>query len=214
VNIAAPTIHRIVNEPIPSNCFVVYNKAFGNECLIIDPGSNDEKDLVEYITQERLTPRYIILTHEHFDHCLGVNFLVAKYGVDIVCSEHCSVNIKSERLNNSYFYEDIRPFCINSKTISIESLGMKLLFGGTEMRFYSAPGHTDAGIIMTFGKNLFTGDTLLKGIKTFTKLRSGSNSKLRETISKIRGFQGLGYIVYPGHGDSFELDNYELDLSL
>lgn len=89
-------VHRIVNQPITSNCYVVYDKADGNECFIVDPGSKNEKELLDYLGQEKLEPKFII-THEHFDHCWGVNQLVDHYHIPIVCSELCAdaINMRS-----------------------------------------------------------------------------------------------------------------------
>ena len=45
-----------------------------------------------------------------------------------------------------------------------------------------------------------------------TKLPTGSVVKLQESIELLRNMQGKGYMVYPGHGDLFELDGYDLEL--
>lgn len=161
-------VHRIVNQPITSNCYVVYEKEDGNECFIVDPGSKNEKELLDYIGQEKLEPKFIILTHEHFDHCWGVNQLVDHYHIPIVCSEICADAIKYEKRNCSVFYDNKEAFSINQGAISIESLDNELLFGVYGIRFCNTPGHTDASISFVIGKCLFTGDTLIKDQKTVT----------------------------------------------
>lgn len=58
-------VNRFLNNPVDSNCFVIYDKAIGADCLIVDPGSKDNKELFAFLDKERLEPQYIILTHEH-----------------------------------------------------------------------------------------------------------------------------------------------------
>lgn len=63
------SVQRIINIPIPSNCFVLYNKVKGKNCVIVDPGGKSVAELFAFLDKEDLQPQYIILTHEHFDHC-------------------------------------------------------------------------------------------------------------------------------------------------
>ena len=203
-------VHQIINSPIPSNCFVLYDKAVGDDCIIIDPGSRRDDEIFGYLDEKDLIPKYIILTHEHFDHCWGVNELVERYSIPIVCSSVCADFIRYEKKNCSVFYDNIERFVINTPTISIESLNNILSFAKTELRFFVSPGHSDASICFTIQKHLFTGDTLIKDVSTVTKLPTGSVKKLKESFELLSRFQGNGYIVCPGHGDVFRLDEYEL----
>jgi glyoxylase-like metal-dependent hydrolase (beta-lactamase superfamily II) len=203
---------QIINEPVSSNCYLLYNMAVGRECIIVDPGSKSDDVVVAFINNNNLIPKYIVLTHEHFDHCWGVNELVERYHIPVVCSELCAECIKYEKRNCSVFYDNKERFVITSKTISVKSLNYVLPFGGSELRFFDSPGHTNASICIAVGQSLFTGDTLIKDLRTVTKLPTGSVAKLQQTKDVLHGLQGKGYIVYPGHGDVFELDGYDLDL--
>ena len=108
------------------------------------------------------------------------------------------------------FYENTEAFVIDSKSISVESLNYVLPFVSDEIKLFDTPGHTDASISFVIRKNLFTGDELIKDMPTVTKLPTGSKAKLKETVEMYRGLQGKGYKVYPGHGESFLLDGYDL----
>ena len=204
------TVQSFVNTPVTSNCYVLFDRDFGNECIIVDPGSRSEKKLIEYLVGESLIPKYIILTHEHFDHCWGVNELVERYHIPIICSDSCAEAIKYEKRNCSVFYENTEAFVIDTKAISVESLNFVLPFGNYEIRFFMTPGHTDASISFAFGNCLFTGDALIKGMRTVTKLPTGSVAKLKYTVQRYHELQGKGYKVCAGHGESFLLDGYDV----
>lgn len=205
-------VKRFLNNPVDSNCFVIYDKAIGSDCVIVDPGSRDNGVLFSFLDKEHLEPQYIILTHEHFDHCWGVNALVERYHIPIVCSALCAECIQYEKRNCSVFYDNKERFVIKSKTISVESLDYVIHLGYTQIQFFETLGHTKASICFTIGHYLFTGDTLIKDLRTVTKLPTGSVEKLLESQKILQKMQGKGYVVYPGHGDIFELDGYDLDL--
>lgn len=205
-------VHSFVNSPVTSNCYVLFNKTVSHECIIVDPGSKDEKELFDYLEEEGLVPRFIILTHEHFDHCWGVNQLVEKYSLPIVCSELCADAIKYEKRNCSVFYDNREAFSIYQRTISIESLDNELWFGVFRIRFYKTPGHTDASISFVADMYLFTGDSLIKDEKTVTKLPAGSVKGLDESIALYEDLKEKGLFVCPGHGEQFELDGYDLQI--
>ena len=56
-------VHSFVNSPVTSNCYVLFDKSVSNECIIVDPGSKDEKELFDYLKKEKLEPKFIIHTH-------------------------------------------------------------------------------------------------------------------------------------------------------
>ena len=207
-------VKTFVNKPVTSNCYVLFDKEESSDCIIVDPGSKSEADLIEFIDREGLHPLYIILTHEHFDHCWGVNELVQRYNIPIICSQLCTEAIKHEKRNCSVFYDNKEAFVINSETVSIESIGYILGFGDHLLRFVYTPGHSDASISFTIDSFLFTGDTLIKDERTVTKLPTGSVNKLRESLNILSSLKWKGYCVYPGHGKSFLLDSYELEHAL
>lgn len=202
---------QIINDPVPSNCFVLYDKAVGRDCIVVDPGSKSDDKLFAFFEEEGLVPQYIVLTHEHFDHCWGVNELVEKYQVPIICSALCAECIQFEKRNCSVFYDNKERFVITSKTISVESLDNILPFAGTELRFFATPGHSNASVCFTVGQSLFTGDTLIKDLRTVTKLPTGSVAKLKDSLDVMATLKGNDFTVYPGHGDTFLLDDYNLE---
>ncbi|MBO5407314.1 MAG: MBL fold metallo-hydrolase [Bacteroidales bacterium] len=207
-------IHRIINIPVPSNSYVIFDKAAGRDCIIIDPGTKNNEELIEFLGKENLVPRFIVLTHEHFDHCWGVNHLLEQYQAPIICSQSCSEAIKSAKRNCSVFYDNRGAFVIISYTLTVERLNFTLNMWGKNVKFYLTPGHTEASICFKIDRYLFTGDTLIKNEKTVTKLPTGSVEKLKESIGLLTGLQGSKLVVYPGHGESFDLNEYDLSISL
>lgn len=200
-------VRSFVNTPVTSNCYVLFDKEHGNDCIIVDPGSRSEKELFAFIDEKGLSPKFIILTHEHFDHCWGVNALVKLYQIPVVCSSLCAEAIKDKKRNCSVFYDNV-GFTIESDEISIESISNYMPFLGNDMFFYRTPGHTEASICILIAHYLFTGDTLIKDETTVTKLPTGSALKLKESISFLSCMRGKGLIAYPGHGDTFGIDGY------
>ena len=95
---------RIINQPVTSNCFLLYDREVNNDCLVVDPGSEYPDELEQLLKDLNLYPKYILLTHEHFDHIWGCNYLVEKYHSKIICSVLCSEAIQDAKRNHSLFY--------------------------------------------------------------------------------------------------------------
>lgn len=207
-------VQSFVNNPVTSNCFLLYDKENGKDCIIVDPGSRREDELFAFITKADLHPTHIILTHEHFDHCWGVNQLVAKYHIPIVSSELCAEAIKYEKRNCSVFYDNKEAFTIECETMSVEAFGMLMNFYDDSICFHHTPGHTEASISFVVGSYLFTGDTLIKDERTVTKLPTGSKERLKLSLDWLVGMQDKGYKVLPGHGECFELNGYDLQMMM
>lgn len=206
-------IRRIVNTPIDSNCYIIYDKSIGNDCIIVDPGSSDNDKLYDELNNRHLIPRYIILTHEHYDHCWGVNDLKEKHsGLKIVCSRTCSLAIQEPRLNYSHYCCG-QEFAIKQSDIVLDYINWHLNWCCYNILFESAKGHSASGIFMLLENALFTGDTLLMNARTITKHKTGSSLDLSESLKFLNSCKGRKYTVYPGHGDCFLLDDYDLSIA-
>jgi glyoxylase-like metal-dependent hydrolase (beta-lactamase superfamily II) len=68
-------VKSFINDPIPSVCYLIYKNNF-RDCIIIDPGNKDLIEINQFINEKSLRPVYIIITHEHFDHIVGLESLI------------------------------------------------------------------------------------------------------------------------------------------
>ena len=195
------------NSPVNSNCFVVQSTNT-NKCIIIDPGSEDSSIIINFITNKDLTPDYIVLTHEHFDHIWGINHLKKEYPIQVICSIECAKNIADPKKNMSIFYDQV-GFNVQPADIILKESHNCFFWNNTELNFFSTPGHTKGSICLYFKNYLFTGDTLIKGLKTVTKLPGGSITELNKSLNFIsKTFKLSNPMVYPGHNDCFFLNDY------
>lgn len=199
-------VHRIINHPVPSNTFVVWEEG-ESSCVIIDPGSYDCSCLVEYLKEQKLTPEYILLTHEHFDHYWGCKWIVDLYGCKIICSEYCKqkVIVPQNFFNKLYFNSE--TFCsVPDVYKTIEELGNGLKTGGMVAHFFKTPGHSPGSICIIIQEALFTGDTIMKGCKpVILKRLESSRSDYAKSVETIFDSFSPDTKVFPGHGDSFVL---------
>jgi hydroxyacylglutathione hydrolase len=202
-------VERILNRPIDSNSFVVYTKD-SNSCVVIDPGTENCIDLLQFLEISQLVPEYIFLTHEHFDHIWGVNKLKDTFNCKIICSVNCSEKIIVKKKNLSLFFDQV-GFETYPADINIEEIDNYIEWDGGEIEFITTQGHTDASICILIDNNLFTGDTIIKNSKTIVKLPGGSKSKLIKSLALLNNkFKGKQVIIHSGHGESFCYDELKV----
>lgn len=202
-------VERIVNNPVDSNCFIVYSLDYSN-CIVVDPGSYDCIEIIKFIERKKLNPKYIILTHEHFDHIWGVNKLKLRYNANIISSALCSEKLVNSKKNMSFFFDGI-GFETYPCDISIESVEDTLYWNDIKIDFMKTPGHTDCSISFFIGNRLFVGDLIIMGHKTVTKLPSGNKNLLLKSLNFIFNKNiELNIEIYPGHGDIFMLNDVDI----
>ena len=64
-------IARFQFNMLPVNTYVLWDTA-SRECAIVDAGCyypKEEETLAEFIDDNKLTVKYLLATHLHFDHC-------------------------------------------------------------------------------------------------------------------------------------------------
>ena len=84
---------------------------------------------------------------------------------------------------------------------------------GHHFDMQETPGHSPGSCcILLDGHICFTGDSLLKGCRTITRLPHGSRAQFQETVNKYFRNLPSDCEIYPGHGDHFSIKEVNFEL--
>jgi hydroxyacylglutathione hydrolase len=206
-------ICTIVNTPVPSNCYVIFQQE-GKKAIIIDPGSSECHDLLIFLNEKNLTPEYIFLTHEHFDHIAGVNKLKSIFDIKVLAHSICAERIIDKKKNLSVFF-DQNGFEVTGVDIFVDSENDVMEWYTHQFQFYYTPGHSEGSMAICINNYLFVGDTIILGEKTVTKLPGGSRADLIKSLNKIEILnESKEMKIFPGHGATFNLDDQILKVAI
>ena len=166
---------------VGTNCYIVYDEKT-REAAVIDPGDN-AKSILHAVSEEKLTVKYVLLTHAHFDHILAVHDVLEATGAQFVCPEAdtwllCRDNMGQFR--------------------SLAQEGTEITFGGMTAVYMSTPGHTPGSSVIRIGDCLFTGDTLFRHECGRCDLEGGDFSAMLRSLKRLSELEG-DYKVFPGH---------------
>lgn len=174
---------------LETNCYVVTNEEV-LECVVIDPG-DESNTILNYIEDNKLSCKAIMLTHAHFDHVGAVHAILEATGAEFYMCEKDRVLIDSgasgrfQMPENVKFYKD----------------GDEIPAAGLSFRVMETPGHTLGGVTLICGDAIFTGDTLFRGSCGRTDLPGGDMREELRSLKRIAELEG-DYEVYPGHAES------------
>ena len=201
---------RFVNSRFTSNTYIISNTGYDN-IWVIDPG--DTEVVFEWMKDHsKTTISGILLTHAHFDHIYGVNDIILHYPKSIVfvANDYGKELLRNPKKNGSKYTEE-GPIVVEENAI-IRSFDKDVqLWDDVNMRTFITPGHSDDSVCFIVEGMLFTGDTLIKDVRTVTKLKGGSVEKLEVSIKRISELKGNKLKVKPGHDEEFWLDEYDLN---
>lgn len=201
-----------VNSRFTSNTYIISCSEFDN-VWIVDPG--DTEVVFGWMkAHSKTTVSGIFLTHAHFDHIYGVNDILSRFPscVVYVANDYGKEALFDPRMNASKYTEEGPMTIVREACIEFFPAEMTL-WEGVSLKALYTPGHSDDSVCFMVGNMLFTGDTLIKDIRTVTKLKTGSKDKLKETIALLEMLKGMELTVYPGHKGKFMLDTYDLNHS-
>ena len=147
--------------------------------------------------------KFIFLTHEHFDHILGVNFLRSTFPeIIVVSSEKTSERLPDSKKNLSIFHNQLN-LIVNKSEIIVEAGSLNII--GLDFELIETPGHTDSSLSLRFGTFFFSGDFLLKGNRAVTNLPTGSIKQYNSSLNKCQNILN-GLTIFPGHGERYIYD--------
>lgn len=142
--------------------------------------------------------RHVFLTHAHFDHIFGLNILFDHCPDAAVYTNETGVQMLIDsRRNLSRYHES--PFVFEHRDrVVVVSDGDMIDIEGVSVRAVATPGHNASCISWIIGKDFFTGDSYIPGVKTVTNLPWCDRSAALLSEAKIRSLSE-DYCVRPGH---------------
>jgi glyoxylase-like metal-dependent hydrolase (beta-lactamase superfamily II) len=166
--------------PMENFSYLVWDEGT-KDAAVIDPAWQPQK-LADFIKQEELTLRCVLLTHAHPDHVNGVPYFTDAYK-DIPVYLHDADRQMLEQLPPG-----LRP----------AGDGARIEAGTAKIAVMHTPGHTPGSVCYISGRDVFTGDTLFIGECGRVDLPGSSAEALYESFVKLAAMPDED-AVYPGH---------------
>lgn len=201
-------LKKLVLSHFATNCYIIADE-HTKKAIVIDPASHGEK-IANKLDSMGYTAKYIIITHAHIDHMMGLDILKERTNALVAAGHLDCDNINSASGCLADYFHTFPP----KTTVDIRLReGDKLELGDYIFEIIETPGHTPGGICLYCQKEniLFSGDTLFNTSVGRCDFPGGSMKSLCQSIREKLFLLPDDTIVYPGHnGDTtikFEKEN-------
>lgn len=193
-------VNKITVGNWKENCYLI---SCEDEAWIIDPGE-DAEAIISGLNLNDYKLQGIINTHGHFDHIGAVAEIKEKYRIPFY------IHSKDKRLatQGNLYRRMVGDTKIYKTPLVDEYLDdlVCLKLKKHKILIHHTPGHTNGGVCFEVEGVLFTGDMLLKSSVSLSNL-PGVNKELMSISLKYIFENFKGFIINPGHGNSFVLDD-------
>lgn len=191
-------IKRLSLGELGTNCYILSGEDFA---VVIDPADVSE-ELISFATEEKDKKyKYILLTHCHIDHILGVERVREIWNSPIVIGEKDAASLKtpSENLSTYIFGKEYKL----TADLMVKD-GDKISLGSKEISVLETPGHTKGSVCYILEDNMFSGDTLFKGTIGRTDFPTSNIEEMAKTLEMLSSME-KDYNLFPGHDDATTL---------
>lgn len=192
---------KVISEKFGSmdnNCNLIIDEKT-NQSALVDCNEFSQK-MIDMIGDTDL--KYILLTHGHFDHIIGVKSVKEKYGAQVVISKEDEPMLNSSKLSLAVFCNAPQN---NVDADIIVKDGDEITLGETKIKVMATPGHTSGSVCYIAENCIFSGDTLFYCSCGRTDFPSGSPEQMMTSLQKLKALDG-DYKVYTGHNNLTTLD--------
>ena len=184
--------------PLDANNYLLWDENT-KKAVLIDC-SEFLRELIADVERLKLSVKYILITHGHFDHILGAGKLAKAFSSKLAI--HKNDLVLSDNINEFSTFVDF-PHTESPKYDFYVNDGDVIEFGENKIRVIHTPGHTEGGVCyLVNDEKLFCGDTLFCGSYGRTDLFGGDFDKIYSSITEKLFKLNDNVEVYPGHGES------------
>ena len=187
-------VKHFVKGRLKNNNYVVFDDKT-KEAILFDCSCADD-EIMNWIKDKGLTLKFILLTHGHFDHVLGVNYYKKKYNIPAYLYEKDKALLG--RVNE---YMDMLGWSrVDTPEVQCFDLTQQFKLGKETIKVIATPGHTLGGVCYIIDGNLFSGDTLFHGACGRTDLIESDGAAMQKSLATLFKQLPDETPVYPGHG--------------
>ena len=174
-------IEAIEVGPFGTNTYIIQCQETRNSLVVDAPG--DAGLVLRHLVNTNV--KYILITHNHFDHLGALSELKTKLGVPVAVHAADAARLPLE------------PDLLIDQDDAI-------FWGKVSLKVLHTPGHTPGSLCFLIDKYLISGDTLFTGGPGKTATPSDFTQIVNSITKKLFALPD-DIIVYPGHGDSTAL---------
>ena len=187
---------------LAENCYVVSDKT--RDCVIIDCGAyypGEGEAIVRYIREQHLTPRHLLCTHGHFDHCMGNGYIFRAFGLKPKAHQDDSFLMEKIEQQTSEILGIPIPLDIPPVDHYLKDTDT-ITFGSHTWQILHTPGHTPGGIVFYDAAEhiAFSGDTLFRMSIGRTDFERGSYEEMITSLHQLATQLPADTKIYAGHG--------------
>lgn len=213
-------VYRFCYEPVDSNMYYI---PVGEEGFVFDPNINE--DILPLFKKYGTKRIQIVLTHEHYDHTTGVEWLQDKMEAPVFCQERCARYFSSDKGNNSKFvalvlknkdredgghrYEafkaNYKPYKLHAdETYEVRG---NVRVGDVSFECIYTPGHSPGSTCYILdGRYVFTGDSLIQNTPTVLRFKTSNKDEFEQKSLPFLKSLDKNMLVFPGHGEPFKIN--------
>ncbi|HSN98468.1 MAG TPA: MBL fold metallo-hydrolase [Candidatus Nanopelagicales bacterium] len=192
-------LRSFVVNSFRQKCYVCHS---GGEAVIIDPGCFSERErqaVLDYIEENKLSVKHLLLTHAHVDHFYGSAFFARRFDRAFLMHPDDVPLLATADFQARMVGSTVEP---PPDPEGLLGEGDTLSFGEVRWHVLHCPGHSPGSICFYDEANgfLITGDVLFRGAIGNMSMPGGSLEQLLRSIQKKVLPLPADTLIYPGHG--------------
>lgn len=195
-------IKRFQVNMLQENCYVVSDET--KECVIIDCGAfypEERTAITKYITDNKLKPVHLWVTHGHLDHNFGNDTIYEAFGLKPEVAQGDEHLMQNLNMQPQAFYQ----MELDTQFPPIGEFfedGEEITFGSHKFIVIPTPGHSKGSVTFYCESEgvAFTGDTLFHHSIGRTDFKGGSMFQIIQSLRQLSQLPDNTRIL-PGHGN-------------
>lgn len=192
----AVRVERFVTGPLETNTYLVA-QAGGTDCFVVDP-SKGCSEVLECVETDSLRVAGVLLTHAHFDHCLGIGEILDRYSdAEVYAHPLAKTLLRDPQQNGSWMVGGAFTYEGSIRELAEGAVGV----AGIDMTVLHVPGHSPGGCAFVLENYCICGDALFAGSIGRTDFPGSDGPTLLKMVREKLFVLPEETVVCPGHGE-------------